>query len=153
MFWCCSLETSHPHLLPQSLVSVYWLLWDYLFRHCAYTHTCVMRAVLSHSVLFDICDPVDCSPTGSFIHVDSPGKNTEVGCHALLQGIFPTQESNPGLLHCRQIVYHLNYQGSPWILNCIAHPFSRDLLDPGIELGSPALQADSLPVELAGKPT
>ena len=38
---------------------------------------------------------------------------TGVGCHALLQGIFPTQGSNPGLLHCRCILYHLSYQGSP----------------------------------------
>ena len=42
----------------------------------------------------------------------SPGKNTGVGCHFLLQGIFPTQGSNPGLLHCRQTLYHLSYQGS-----------------------------------------
>ena len=39
-----------------------------------------------------ICDPMDCSPPGSSIHVDSPRKNTGVGCHALLQGIFPTQD-------------------------------------------------------------
>ena len=44
---------------------------------------------------------------------DSPGKNIEVGCHFLLQRIFPTQESNPGLLHCRQILYQLNYEESP----------------------------------------
>ena len=43
---------------------------------------------------------------------DSPGKNTRVGYHALLQGIFPTQGSNPGLMHCRWILYHLYYQGS-----------------------------------------
>ena len=44
---------------------------------------------------------------------DSPGKNTGVGCHFLLQGIFLTQEWNPGLLHCRQILYQLGYsQGS-----------------------------------------
>ena len=42
-----------------------------------------------------------------------PGKNTGVGCHSLLQGIFPTQVSNPGILHCRQILYHLSHQGSP----------------------------------------
>ena len=47
------------------------------------------------------------------VHGDSPGKNTEVGCHSLLQGIFPTQGSNPGLLHCRKILYHLSHQGSP----------------------------------------
>ena len=43
----------------------------------------------------------------------SPGKNIGVGCHALLQGIFPTQGSNPSLLHCRQILYRLNHQGGP----------------------------------------
>ena len=60
-----------------------------------------------------LCDPMDCSPPDSFDHGDSPGKNTGVGCHALLQGIFPTQGSNPHLLHCRQILYHLSHQGSP----------------------------------------
>ena len=47
-----------------------------------------------------LCDPMDCSQLGSSVHGDSPGKNTRVGCHALLQGIFPTQGSNPGFLHC-----------------------------------------------------
>ena len=41
------------------------------------------------------------------------GKNTRVDCHFLLQGIFPTQESNLGLLQCRQILYQLSYEGSP----------------------------------------
>ena len=59
-----------------------------------------------------LCDPMDCSPPGSSIHGNSLGKNTGVGCHALLQGIFPTQELNWGLLHCRQILYQLSYQGS-----------------------------------------
>ena len=44
---------------------------------------------------------------------DSPGKNTGVGCHAHLQGIFPTQGWNLGLLHFRQILYCLSHQGSP----------------------------------------
>ena len=43
---------------------------------------------------------------------DSPGNSTGVGCHFLLQGIFPTQGSNPGLLQCRQTLYHLSCQGS-----------------------------------------
>ena len=50
---------------------------------------------------------------GSSVHGDSPGKNTGVGCHVLLQGIFPTQGSNPGLPHCRWILYCLSHQGSP----------------------------------------
>ena len=43
---------------------------------------------------------------------DFPSKNTGMGCHALLQGIFSIQGSNPGLLHCRYILYHLSHQGS-----------------------------------------
>ena len=43
---------------------------------------------------------------------DFPGKSTGVGCHFFLQRIFPTQGSNPGLLHCRQTLYHLSHQGS-----------------------------------------
>ena len=46
-----------------------------------------------------LCDSMDCSPPGSSDRGDSPGKNTGVGCHALLQGIFLTQGSNPHLLH------------------------------------------------------
>ena len=45
---------------------------------------------------------------------DFQGKSTGVGCHFLLQGIFPTQGWNPGLSHCRQTLYCLNHQGSPW---------------------------------------
>ena len=59
------------------------------------------------------CNPMDCSPPGSFVHGDSPGNKTGVGFHALLQGIFPTQGSNLGLPQCRQILYHLSHQGSP----------------------------------------
>ena len=44
--------------------------------------------------------------------VGSPGKNTGVGCHFLLQGIFPTLASNPGLLHYKQMLYPLSHQGS-----------------------------------------
>ena len=47
---------------------------------------------------------------------DIPGKNTGVVCHFLLQCIFPIQGLNPGLLHCRQILYQLRYQGSPTFL-------------------------------------
>ena len=60
-----------------------------------------------------LCDTMDCSLPGTSVHRDSPGKNSGIGCHALLQGIFPTQRWNPGLLHCRQILYHRSIQGSP----------------------------------------
>ena len=106
------------------------------------------------------CDPMDCSPQSplymgfplSSVHEDCPGKKTGVGCHALLQGIFPIQGSNPGLLHCRQILYHLSHQGSPRILEWAPIPSQGDLPDPGIKSGSPALKADFLPAELPEKP-
>ena len=63
---------------------------------------------VSHSVVFDSRDPADCSLLGSSVR-NSLGKTTGVGCHFLLQGIFLTQGSNPGPLHCRQIHYHLSH--------------------------------------------
>ena len=59
-----------------------------------------------------LCDPMDCSPPGSSVLGDSPGKNTGVVFNAFLQGNFPTQGSNPGLPHCRQNLYCLSHQGS-----------------------------------------
>ena len=73
------------------------------------------RAHLRHGLL----------PSRLLCSWDSPAKNTGVGCHALLQGIFPTQGLNPGLLHCRQILYQPSHQGSPRILEWVAYPFSR----------------------------
>ena len=61
-----------------------------------------------------LCDPMDCSPPGSSVHGILQATTLELGCHVLLQGIFPTQGSNPGLLHCRQIIYGLSHQRSLW---------------------------------------
>ena len=63
-----------------------------------------------------LCNPMDCRQPGSSVRGDSPSRNTGEGCHALLQGIFPIQGSNPGLSHCRHILYHLSHQGSPSLL-------------------------------------
>ena len=68
--------------------------------------------VLSRSVVSDSRDLIDCSLPGSCLW-DSSGKNTGVGCHFLLQGIFLTQEPNPDLLYCRQILYQMSHKGSP----------------------------------------
>ena len=59
-----------------------------------------------------LCDSVDYSPLGSSVHGDSAGKNTGVGCRALLQGILSTQGLNPGFPHRRRILYCLSHQGS-----------------------------------------
>ena len=67
-----------------------------------------------------LCDPMDYSPW------NSPGQSTGGGSLSkLLQGIFPTQGSNPGLSHCRRILYQLSHKESPRILEWVAYPFSK----------------------------
>ena len=95
-----------------------------------------------------LCDLMDCIVHG----ILQAGILGWVAIHFLLQGIIPTQGSNPGFPHCRWILYRLSYRGSLRILKWVAYPFSGDCPDPGFELGSPTLQVDSLPAELLGKP-
>ena len=91
-----------------------------------------------------LCNPMDCSLPGFSVHGDSLGKNTEVGCRALLQGIFPAQGSNSGLPHCRWILYHLSHQGSPRILEWVAYPFSRRTSQPRNRIGVSCIARGSL---------
>ena len=70
------------------------------------------------------------------LFMDSSGKNTGVGCHFLLQGIFPTQGSNPSLPHCRQTLYRLSHQGSPILLKEIQiNMWRTDSLEETLILG------------------
>ena len=70
------------------------------------------------------------------------------GSRFLLQGIFPTQGSNPSLLHSGRLFYHLSHQGRSRILEWVGYPFSRGSSQPRNQTPeSPALQADSLPAE------
>ena len=82
---------------------------------------------------------------------NSPGQNVGVGSLSLLQGIFPTQGSKPGLLHCRWVLYLLSHQGSPRILEWVAYSFSSGFSQPRNRPGSAALQVNSLPAELLRK--
>ena len=70
-----------------------------------------------------LCNTVDCSTPGSSVFGGSPGKNTGVGYHTLIQGIFQTQGLIPGLLHCTWILYCLRHQGSSRILEWVAYPY------------------------------
>ena len=65
-------------------------------------------------------DSRDCSPPGPSVYGDSPGKNTGVGYHALLQGFFLNQGLNRGVLHCRRVLYQLSHQGSPVLLTAFS---------------------------------
>ena len=97
----------HSRLVPQEL--------------CLHASCLHMYQLLCHVQLFHMCQllhhvpllvTLHCSPPGSCVHGGSPGKNTGVGCYALLQRTFPMQGSNPGLLHCRRILYFLSHHGS-----------------------------------------
>ena len=114
-------QGSDPYHLPGRRVLYHWATWSML---CLVAQSCPT-----------LHDPMDCSPPSSSVHRDSPGKNTDMGFHALLQEIFPSQASNPGLPHCRQILYHLSYQGSLRILEWVAYPFSRGSSQPRNQTG------------------
>ena len=84
----------------------------------------------SHSVVSD-----SLRPYGLYSPWNSPGQNTGVGSPSLLQGIFPTQGSNPCLPHCRGILYQLRHKGSLSMLEWVAYPFSRGSSRPGNRIG------------------
>ena len=85
-----------------------------------------------------LCNPMEWSPPGSSIHAIYLGKNTGVGCHFLLQGIFLTQGSNPGLHLCRQTLYHLSHQGNPKCLwdDFPGSPLAKNLPADAGDMGS-----------------
>ena len=80
-------------------------------------HTWHISSLLLCSIASESCSVLSDSlrPCGLYSPWNSPGQNTGVGCHFFLQQIFPTQESNRDLLHCRRILYQLSYQGSPML--------------------------------------
>ena len=100
-------------------------LWVFLLCHLRHAVLCLVTQWCP-----TLCNSMNYGLPGSSVHGDSWGKNTGVGCHAPLQGIFPTQLLNPGLLHCRWIIYCLSHQGSPRILEWVAYPFSSGTSQP-----------------------
>ena len=88
--------------------STYFKVPTYVLAICCY----IGQVSASCSVMSDSSRPHELQPTRLLCPWNSPGKKTGVGSHSLLQGIFLTQGMNQGLLHCRQILYHLNHQGS-----------------------------------------
>ena len=104
------------------LTSFFQLFRNTTFSCCIF---CLMNISESESEVTQscptLCDPIACSLPQTvayrLLHPwDFPGKSTGVGWHFLLQGIFSTQGSNPGLPHCRQMLHPLSHQGSPSIL-------------------------------------
>ena len=120
---------------PPPLATTSFFSMSVSFLHFTMVHLCdILDFICKYAVLCGVAqscptvsDPMGFSSPGPSVRGDSPGKSTGVGCHSLLQGIFPTQGSNPVPLHCRQILYHLSQQGSPRILGWVAYPSSRGI--------------------------
>ena len=115
MIWTCVLRSheARPRLHRPLITSLFLPAINFahtLDHSASYPMLCV--CLVAQSCL-TLCNPMDFSLPGSSVCGDCLSKNTRVGCHALLQGILPTQGSNPGLPHCRWILYHLSHQNSP----------------------------------------
>ena len=100
------------------------LIFSLYFNFCRFTYNVSCCGLLW--LVGESCSVVSNSlqPHRLYSPWNSPGQNTGVGSRSLLHEIFPTQGSNPGLLHCRRILYQLSHQESPRILEWVACPFS-----------------------------
>ena len=108
---------------------------------------CTVLCLVRQSCL-TLCSPMGCSPPGSSVHGDSLGKHLGGGCPALLQGNFTTHPGIESRSPTLQAGFLLSSPPeSPWTLEWVAYPFSRD------QSGVSCMLADSLPAELPGKPT
>ena len=91
------------------------LLFFFNYEKFIFVCICIHIHVLSRSVTHNSLRPHRLQSARLLCPWDFPGKNIRVGCRFLLQGIFPIQGPNLGLLHCRRILYQLSHQGSPYI--------------------------------------
>ena len=108
---------THSRILAQKIPMDRGAWWA-IVHSVTVRHDCCAHPIFSPVVVVQrlscvrLLQPHGLQPARLLCSWDSPGKNTGVGCHFLLQGIVPTQELNPGFLHCRQILYQLSYKGS-----------------------------------------
>ena len=108
------------HLYYISIYFIFYFIFIFYFFYISIYFVCLLvsesesRSVMSDSL----------QPHGLYSPWNSPGQKTGVDSLSLLQGIFPTQELNLGLLHCRWILYQLSHMGSPRTLEWVAFPFS-----------------------------
>ena len=96
-------------------------IWEY--RYCS-SQRAKYLIIYFWKVKASTSTSESCSVMSNYSPWNSPGQNTGVGSLSLLQGIFSTQGSNPGLSHCRHILYQLSHKESPGILEWVAYPVS-----------------------------
>ena len=108
-----TLRSLWPQLWPAGLCvhGIQQRAWPIVTLPCMSVEALMCLVAQSYLAL---CDHMDCSPPGSFVHRDSPGQNTGVGCYILFQGIFPTQASNPPKLQADSLPSEP--PGKPYIL-------------------------------------
>ena len=118
-FYSLSYKSNDVLLILLKLFQIWPLLYIFSWFLCPFdVHhqcVCVCVCVCVCEVKVDQLCPTLCDPMDSSVHGNSPDKDTGVGCHALLQRIFPTQQLISGLLHCRWILYLPSHQGSPCV--------------------------------------
>ena len=93
-------------------------------------HSLLKMKVLVALSYLTICSPMDLP--GSSVHGILQARNTGVDSKSLFQGIFSTQGWNPGLLHCRQILYHLSHQEALITVNALIHPTETECVSPSL---------------------
>ena len=93
-----------------------------------------------------------CNPTDNTVHGILQARILEWAAFPFSRRIFPTQGSNPGLLHCRRILYQLSHKESQKILAWVAYPFSSRSFYSRDQTGVSIGKVDSFPTELSGKP-
>ena len=103
---------SFPVLLKRTALYAWQFLLILFFSIATITSLHIILLLFSCSVMSNSLQPHGTQSTRLLCPWNSPGRSTEVGCHALLQGIFLIQGSNPGLLHWRWILYYVSHQGS-----------------------------------------
>ena len=113
-------KTYGPSLMKDKSLSFLCLFFPMTQKNESESRSVVSNSLLSH---------------GLYSPWNSPGQNTGVGSLSLLQGLFSTQGSNPGLPHCRWILYQLSHKGSLRILEWVAYPFSRGSSRPRNQTG------------------
>ena len=119
-----SLQIGLPYDLTVLLLGAYPETMKTLVHKVASTPVFTKVKVLVAQPCLILCGSMHCSPPGSSSW-GSPGRNTGAGRHSLLQGILRTQRSNPGLLHCRRLLYPLSHQGSPNVHSSIVYLFIK----------------------------
>ena len=110
--------------LLSGLIEQSWILTSVTNLFLYTSHENMKRACVSGSVVSSSLEPHGLQSARLLCPWNSPGRNTGVGSHALLQVIFLTQGSNAGLPHCKQSLYHLSHQGKPFT----SHSLQKTLL-------------------------